>query len=115
MTGKPVKALPKVAADLQAAVAHYRSWRVDGKEHLLRKYEEVVGVIALNSDSFSRKHGEVRRAILRQSYYLVYFLAEPERVVVMAVLDGRRNPREIQAIITRRKPSWPTRRITSSQ
>ncbi len=102
MKSLPVFALPEVEADLRAAAAHYASWRSDGAAHILQKYEETVEWIRWNPEAFPRKHGAVRRAILKQSYYIVYFLVEADVTIVLAVLDGRRDPREIQSIIGRR-------------
>lgn len=102
MKSLPVYALPEVDADLRAAAMHYASWRSDGAEHILQKYEETVEWIRWNPEAFPRKYGMVRRAILKQSYYIVYFLVETDLTIVLAVLDGRRDPREIQNIIDRR-------------
>lgn len=99
----PVFALPEVEADLRAAATHYASWRSDGAERIRQKYEETVDWIRWNPEAFPKKHGAVRRAILKQSYYIIYFLVEAERTVVLAVLDGRRNPQEIQSIVSRRE------------
>jgi plasmid stabilization system protein ParE len=98
----PVFALPEVEADLRAAAAHYASWRSEGAEHIRRKYEETIEWIRWNPEAFPKKHGVVRRAILKQSYYIVYFLIEADITVVLAVLDGRRDPLEIQNIVSRR-------------
>ena len=103
MNSKPVFALPEVAADLAVAAAHYQSWRSDGKEHILRKYDETVGWIARNPGLFPRKFGAIRRAVLKQSYYIVYFLDEIDRNLVLAVLDGRRSPHEIRGILRGRR------------
>ncbi|MBS0633212.1 MAG: hypothetical protein JSS11_14975 [Verrucomicrobia bacterium] len=103
MKSKPVVALPEVEADLRAAMAHYASWRPDGAEQLLAKYDETVGWIEWNPDAFPRKHGSIQRAILKQSYYLVYFRQETQRSVVLAVLDGRRDPQEIQGLLKARR------------
>ena len=90
MRSKPVEALPEVAGDLTTAAAHYQSWRTDGNEHILQKYDETVSWIAWNPDRFPKcRFRRVRRAIIKQSYYIVYFLEEAERSLVLAVLDGR--------------------------
>ena len=99
MKSKPVDALSVVADDLAQAAAHYQSWRSDGAEHLLAKYEETVSWIAWNPELFPRAYGRVQRAILKESYYLVYFIQEPNRSLVLAVLDGRRSPRELRQIV----------------
>lgn len=102
MKSLPVHALPEVEADLRAAATHYASWRSDGAAHILQKYEETVEWIRWNPEAFPRKHGAVRRAILKQSHYIVYFLIEADFTVVIAVLDGRRDPMEIQNIVRTR-------------
>ncbi len=100
---KPVDALPEVAGDLATAAAHYQSWRTDGQEHILQKYDETVSWIAWNPDQFPRcRFGGVRRAILKQSYYIVYFLDEAKRSLVLAVLDGRRSPAVIKRLLHQR-------------
>ena len=103
MRSKRVDTLPEVAGDLAAAAAHYQTWRSDGKEHIFKKYDETVSWIAWNPDQFSRcRFGRVRRAILKQSYYIVYFVEEMERSLVLAILDGRRSPAEIEIMLRQR-------------
>ena len=103
MKSLPVVALPEVEADLRAAIAHYSSWRSDGESHVLTKYNETVSWIEWNPEAFPKKYGPVRRAILKHSYYIVYFMLEAQRSVVLAVLDGRREPSEIRILVSRRK------------
>jgi plasmid stabilization system protein ParE len=103
MRSLPVWALPEVEGDLRAAIEHYSSWRSDGAEQVRQKYGETIGWIGWNPEVFPKKHGIVRRAILKQSYYIVYFVMELDRIVVLAVLDGRRDPREIRGMLSRRK------------
>ena len=103
MNSKPVDALAVVVEDLKTAAAHYQSWRSDGAEHIVGKYDETIGWIAWNPDLFPRKFGKIQKAILKQSYYIVYFIQESKRTVILAVLDGRRHPTEIRAIVSTRK------------
>ena len=102
MKSLPVFALPEVEGDLRAAMAHYASWRTDGTEHIRQKYDETVGWIAWNPETFPKKYGAVRRAILKHTYYIVYFVVESDRSLVIAVLDGRRSPSEIKTIVDER-------------
>ena len=102
MRSLPVFALPEVETDLRAAMAHYSSWRSEGAEHIRQKYEETVGWIAWNPESFPKKYGSIRRAILKRAYYIVYFLVERDRSLVIAVLDGRQKPMEIRSIVEER-------------
>ena len=105
MNSKPVDALTVVVEDLQHAAAHYQSWRSDGAKHILQKYDETIGWIAWNPDLFPRKFGSIQKAILKQSYYIVYFIQERKRSLVLAVLDGRRSPSEIRTIVSIRRRS----------
>lgn len=102
MRSFPVFALPEVEGDLREAMVHYSSWRSDGAEHIRQKYDETISWIAWNPEAFPRKHGLIRRAILKQSYYIVYFFEEGERTIVVAVLDGRRDPSEIRRVLRER-------------
>lgn len=105
MNSKPVITLPEVAEDLRIGKIHYASWRSDGAEHFLGKFLETVGWIEWNPDSFPSKYGAVQRALLKHSYYVVYFIQKPEHSIVVAVLDGRRSPTEIRKIVGERRLS----------
>ncbi len=109
MNSKPVFALPEVAEDLRAGKSHYASWRSDGAEHFLGKFLETVDCIGRTPDAFPCKYGPVQRALLAHSFYVAYFIQEPDRSVVLAVLDGRRSPSSIRAILGERIVSRATR------
>ncbi|MDP3069839.1 MAG: hypothetical protein Q8N18_06095 [Opitutaceae bacterium] len=102
MTGKPVVALIEVQADLEHAKIQYASWRTGGAAHVLEKYDETVGGIETNPERFPCKYGPIQRAILERSFYIAYFIQEPDRSVVLAVLDGRRSPVTIRGILGER-------------
>jgi len=103
MNSKPVDALPEVEEDLENAIAHYLTWRSDGRIHLLDKYDETVGWIEWNPDLFPRKIGQVQRAIIKQTYFAVYFIQEEARTLVLAVLDGRDQPERRQKLLRIRR------------
>jgi len=102
---KPVVALPEVEHDLRQAMAHYASWHPAGAAGFLDQYDATIGWMEWNAASFPKKHGPVQRAIIKRTYYLVYFLQEAERSLVLAVLDGRRAPGEIRGLLKTRNPS----------
>lgn len=103
MNSKPVEALPEVEQDLENAIAHYLTWRSDGRAHVLDKYDETVGWVEWNPDLFPRKIGRVQRAIIKQTYFAVYFLQEETRTIVLAVLDGRGEPDRLRKLFRRRR------------
>ncbi len=102
MNSKPVFALPEVESDLDAAAEHYDSWRADGRDHILCKYDETVSWIEWNPDLFPKKYGAVQRAIIKQTYYIIYFIQEAHQTLVVAVLDGRRNPSQTRRLLKAR-------------
>ena len=105
MSAKPVEALEIVQADLEYARSFYESWKPGGGEKILQKYFEAVEWIEWNPDLFPRKFGVIQRVILKRSYFVAYFFQEEKRSIVVAVLDGRRNPRIIRKLVAaRRKP-----------
>ncbi|MDR1190159.1 MAG: hypothetical protein LBK60_00655 [Verrucomicrobiales bacterium] len=103
MNGKPIHKILPVADDLDLAILHYLTWRDDGEEHFLKKYNETLDQIEYNPAAFPVKFDDVQGAILERSYYIVYYVQEPKRSVVLAVLDGRRNPCSINRIVRARK------------
>ena len=105
MSAKPVEALEVVQTDLEYAKSFYESWKPGGGEEILRKYFEAVEWIEWNPELFPHKFGIVQRVILKRSYFVVYFIQEEGRSIILAVLDGRRNPRVIRKLITTRRKS----------
>jgi hypothetical protein len=105
VSAKPVEALEAVQADLEYARSFYDSWKPGGGEEILRKYFDAVEWIEWNPDLFPRKFGVIQRVILRRSYFVVYFFQEQARSIIVAVLDGRRNPPVIRKLIAARRRS----------
>ena len=88
---------------LPGAVSRCARW-----EEMLRNYFETVEWIEWNPNLFPRKFGSLQRVILKRSYSVVYFFQEAKRSIVVAVLDGRREPRANKKLLTtRRKSSAP--------
>ncbi len=105
MSAKRVEVLEAVQADLEYARAFYDSWKAGGGEDILRKYFEAVDWIEWNPDLFPRKFGVIQRVILRRSFFVLYFFQEEQRSIVIAVLDGRRDPRAIRRLLAVRRKS----------
>ena len=103
MRSKPVIALPFVEGDLRHAMAHYESWHPEGGAHLLNLYQETISWIGWHPDSFPKVHRRMQRAILKRSYYLVYFTQEKDHSVILAVLDGRMSPAVITRLLSSRE------------
>lgn len=55
--------------------------------------------ISWNPEQFPKKHRQFRRAIIRRTYFGIYFALEPGVTTVVAVLDLRRDPRVIRELL----------------
>jgi hypothetical protein len=97
-----VEFLEAVEGDLRHAMLLYDSWLDGGGDAFLDKFRETIRWIEWNPEMFPRKHRLFRRAIIRKSYYGVFFAIEPQVTIVLAVLDLRRDPRVIKAMLRER-------------
>ena len=100
MRTQPVEFLEIVELDLRQAHAFYDSWQFQGAEKFQTKFREAVGWIEWNPELFPRKYKRFRRAIIRKTYFGIYYVIEPTVTVVVAVLDLRRDPRAIRQMLT---------------
>jgi hypothetical protein len=94
--GQPVGFLPGVEADLREAGLFYDSWRKDGARVFRERFLETVEWIEWNPEQFPRKYRHFHRAIIRRTYFGVFYAIESGTTIVVAVIDLRQNPRRIR-------------------
>ena len=84
----------RLRAERQAAAA--RDWYDERLEGLGREFIEELGSAILKAQQhplhYQSVHLEIRRVLLRRFPYGVFYVAEEERVVVLAVLHQSENP-----------------------
>jgi plasmid stabilization system protein ParE len=80
------------AADVEEAAAWYEDRRRGLGGEFLRAVRAALAGVAREPLRFPVARGEVRRARIRRFPYVVFFVPEAERTVVLAVLHGRRDP-----------------------
>ena len=102
MRSLPVEFLEFVEADLRNARRFYDSWQFKGAEKFHQKFLETIFWIGWNPEMFPKRHKQFRRAIIRRSYFAVFYVIEPDVVTVVAVLDMRRDPRSIESMLRSR-------------
>ena len=103
MRSQPVEALDVVEGDLRHAMAFYESWRMEGSSYFQNQFTETVSWIEWNPELFPKQYKRFRRAIIRNTYYGIFFVIEPDVTTIVAVLDMRRKPSIIRkALKTRR-------------
>ncbi len=88
---------PQAEEEARAA----RRWYEEQKPGLGARFadaiEETLRRIASNPPAFPLVHGEIRRAVVRQFPYGIYFRMHAQDLVVIAVMHGRRHPRRRQS------------------
>jgi hypothetical protein len=82
----------------------YESWLTNGADLFLDRFRETTARINWNPEQFPKKHRFFRRAIIRRTYFGLYFVIEPGVTAVVAVLDMRNDPRVIGALLKQRLP-----------
>lgn len=87
-----------VGRDLAVAFAYYEDQLEGLGERFLLAVDSAFDAIERYPEMFAKVHGDVRRAIVSQFPYAVFYRIEPERVVLFRVLHTARDPR-----------AWPRR------
>ena len=88
----PVILRPKAESDLVAAHRWYEDRLPGLGDRLLEQVELALLRLAEHPEAWATVHRNVRRAILRSFPYALFYLVEPERVVVLAVLHQAQDP-----------------------
>jgi len=100
---KPVVALHYVSDDVQSGYDYLEHGLPGRGERFLKRYFEVTDKIAANPWMYPVKFDDYHRALVPKTNLAVYYFQEPERSVIVAVVDARRNPRLIRAFIRGRR------------
>lgn len=87
----PIEYADGVHEDMDSAYAWYEDQQTGLGERFLSAIADVVAKIQAHPRRFGRIRGEVRAALARDFPYVVYFRLEVTRIVVIAVLHGRRD------------------------
>ncbi|MEO8187837.1 MAG: type II toxin-antitoxin system RelE/ParE family toxin [Burkholderiaceae bacterium] len=89
----PVVYRPQVGRDLAVGFGYYEGQSKGLSERFLTAIGSAFDTIERYPQMFTPVHGEVRRALLSQFPYGVFYRVESKRVVVLAVLHTARDPR----------------------
>jgi toxin ParE1/3/4 len=83
---------PSARADINAAVDWYEDRQAGLAQRFLAEVDRCLALVAEHPLRFAIKHRDIRCAAVRRFPYLIYFVVEPNRVVVLAVFHVRRDP-----------------------
>ena len=83
---------PEAAAEFDAAVDWYRENSEQAAEDFLREVDDAIGSVAANPLMWGDYLHGTRRYVLRHFPYLVVYLLDEARVIIVAIAHGRRRP-----------------------
>ena len=89
----PVVWIPEADADLKEALAWYEGIHPDLGLRFALAVDAAVEVMVRSPLAFQMVHAEIRRAGVKRFPYGLFFNVESHRIVVVACMHGRRNPR----------------------
>ncbi|HZL56352.1 MAG TPA: type II toxin-antitoxin system RelE/ParE family toxin [Bryobacteraceae bacterium] len=93
----PVVWLPEADAELTEALARYSGFRPELGHRFAEAISDTVERIADAPLHYAVVRKGLRRAGVHRFPYGLFFLAEPNRIVVIACFHGRRNPKHWQS------------------
>jgi plasmid stabilization system protein ParE len=88
---------PAAEMDMLLATEWYETRAAGLGTDFLRAADVCFGLIQRMPQAYQLVARDVRRARLRRFPFSVYFLATSQRIVILAVLHARRDPREWQS------------------
>ena len=103
MKSQPVEALDIVETDMVFATEYYASWRSDGASYFKGQFEEAVKWIEWNPELFPKRFRFFRRAVIRNTFFGIFYVIEPGVTTIVAVLDMRQRPKTLKGLVTGRK------------
>jgi len=94
---RPSYLLPEAEWDVEEASVWYERQAQLLGQQFLDELLTTLDAIEMNPARYPRVHPDVRRALMHRFPYAVFFVEERERIAVIAVMHGRRNPRDWKA------------------
>ena len=83
--------------EMDAAYVWYESQRAGLGEEFAEAVWSTIDRVRNRPRMYRKVHRDIRRATLRRFPYSVMYRAEPERIVVISIFHGRRDPAVWQA------------------
>ena len=77
---------PEAEAELDEAFSWYEGRAAGLGSEFVRAVRAAFALIRRNPEQFPRVRSDIRRALVRRFPYAVYYVVEPEQVVVLGVM-----------------------------
>ena len=83
-------------SDLEEAAAWYDSRQFELGEELVGQVGSTISAVADRPESFPIAYARrTRRALVKRFPFAVYFILEPKRIVILAILHTRREHKRL--------------------
>jgi plasmid stabilization system protein ParE len=92
----PVVFRPIAKEEMNESIEWYETQRTGLGSEFASEVETFLARMARSPEQFGRIRGPIRRAVLRRFPFIIHFLDEPNRIVVLAVFHGKRNPKRLE-------------------
>ena len=96
--------LPQAEADISEAYLWYEARSAGLGSEFLRAVDACLAAVGRKPLGYPVVHKEVRRALLRKFPFAIFYVIEEERMVILALFHGRRDPKEIERLASRNRP-----------
>ena len=93
---KPIIFRSLARMELDEAVDWYEKRQEGLGLELKETVDRMLARVVASPEQFRQVHGGARRAVLRRFPYTLYFLSEPQAIIVVAVFHGKRDPRHLE-------------------
>jgi plasmid stabilization system protein ParE len=88
-----IRLKPSAASELADAMAWYDAEQSGLGDEFLNAVDDTLRRVAAHPLLYRECRPGVRLAVLKRFPYLVFFVLDPEEIIVLACLHSRRNPR----------------------
>ena len=88
---------PDAEVDIRNAVAYYDQQSSALGDEFLDRVRDALHALKGNPFLAAKSYQEIRQTMIRQFPYVISYLVEDDRIVVIAVVHGRRNPSSWQS------------------
>ena len=90
-----IRVLPEANAELAEARVWYGLQREGLDVALMQRVDETLSRVTDNPNAFPITYRRLRRAIVKQFPFAVFFEVATDEIVVFAVFHSRRNPKQL--------------------
>lgn len=84
---------PEAEEDIKEAFQWYDKKHIELGKDFLHCVEEGIKKIRNNPQLYPIVYRNIRRILIRRFPFCIFFIETPDKLVILAVIHGRRNPK----------------------